>query len=66
MIDLRAERLNRGKSIEAMAADIGVTKRVLQAAENGARPHPPNALKIATFYGKTVTEMWPTEEASAA
>jgi transcriptional regulator with XRE-family HTH domain len=59
MVDLRAERLNRGKSVREFAAQLGVTERVLKAAEAGATPRPANALKIADFFGLKVTQMWP-------
>lgn len=59
-IDLRAARLNRGLSLAAMASQIGVTKKVLGDAERGATPQPANALKIASFHGLTVTQMWPS------
>lgn len=65
-VDLRAERRNRGKSLAALAAEIGVTKRVLAGAESGSQPHPDNALKIATFFDRTVTEQWPTSDTAAA
>lgn len=58
-VDLRVERLRRGKSIAQMAEEIGVTPRVLLAAERGARPHPQNALKIADAFGVDVLDQWP-------
>jgi hypothetical protein len=44
-----------------MAAEIGVTKRVLQGAERGAVPHPHNQLRIADAYGLDVLVQWPDE-----
>lgn len=61
MIDLRAERLNRGKSQREMAEIIGVTRRVIQRAEDGSRPDLPNALLIAEYFGVRVTDIWPLE-----
>lgn len=59
MIDIRAERLNRGLSIVDLAALIGVPEHVIRHTEKGGRPQPANALRIASFFGLTVTEMWP-------
>lgn len=56
-----AERLNRGMSAEAIATEIGIPPHVYRHTEKGGRPTPANALKIATFFGKTVTEIWPPE-----
>lgn len=65
MIDLAAERRNRGLSQEEMAAEIGVTRRVLGAAENGAQPRGRNATKIARYFSVEVTDIWPVEEVAA-
>lgn len=60
-VDLRTARLDRGMSLAQMAREIGVTERVLGAAENGAVPRPSNALKIATYFGFRVTDQWPPQ-----
>lgn len=66
MIDLRAERLNRGLSVSAAASQIGVSPTTLARAEDGAfTPRPANALKIAAFYGHRVTDVWPVREEAA-
>lgn len=65
LVDLRSERLNRGLTVAQMAERAGVTKRVLQNAERGTTPHPANALKIATFLERQVTDIWPVHEAAA-
>jgi DNA-binding XRE family transcriptional regulator len=44
-----------------MAELIGVSDRVLEEAEHGSRPRPENALKIATYFGHRVTDLWPVE-----
>jgi len=64
--NLREKRLLRGRSIRAMAAEIGVTPRVLQGAEGGVTPRPANALKIAQAYGLDVLAQWPDESTVAA
>jgi DNA-binding XRE family transcriptional regulator len=62
LIDLVAERLNRGLSVRQAAQQIGVTPQTLTRAEERIfNPHPNNALKIATFYGYRVTDVWPLE-----
>lgn len=65
-IDLRRERLNRGFSRRQAAEQMGVNENTLKRAEEGDMPHPGNALKIATFYGHQVTDVWPLENAEAA
>lgn len=61
--DLRAARLNRGRTQRELAAEIGVSRRVLEAAERGdSVPHPANAHKIAQFFGLQVTDLWPRTE----
>lgn len=44
-----------------MAAEIGVTKKVLGDAERGVRPRPANQVAIAVFYGLDVVVQWPDE-----
>lgn len=65
-MNLREERRRRGKSSRAMADEIGVTQRVLLAAERGATPRPENALLIATAYGFDVVAQWPEPQEEAA
>lgn len=59
---LLEERLNAGKSRARLAKEIGVSERVLRLAEIGVTPRPANALKIATYYDRTVVDMWPPEQ----
>ena len=56
--DLKAERLNRGKSVEALAAEIGVPVHVLRHAERGGVPRPGNAAMIAAYFELRVTDLW--------
>lgn len=58
-MNLREIRRRRGKSYRAMAAEIGVTPRVLLAAEQGRTPLPANQLAIATAYGLDLVIQWP-------
>lgn len=62
-VDLRAERLNRGLTLSAAAEQMGLASaRALQRVEAGeTTPYPQNALKIASFYGYKVTDIWPVE-----
>lgn len=60
--DIRAERLNRGLSVQEAAEQIGVAGMTLSRAEQGSHiPRPGAAFKIASFYGYRVTDLWPTE-----
>jgi transcriptional regulator with XRE-family HTH domain len=56
---LRAERLNRGLSVAAFARAVGVPEHVVRHAEKGGTPLPANALRIATYLGVMVTDLWP-------
>lgn len=64
-INLRVERLRRGKSVAQAAKDIGVAEHVLRYAEGGGRPVPENALKIADYYEVDVIVQWPPLERAA-
>ena len=57
-IDLQAERLNRGLSQEAIADEIGVSRRIWQRAESGLGVSPRNAFTIASYFDAKVTELW--------
>lgn len=61
--DLRALRLNRGLSIVDAAKQMGVEPVVLHRAERGiSKPRPGNALAIASFFDREVTDIWPVGE----
>lgn len=67
LVDLRAQRVNRGLSQAQAAREMGVDSDALARAERGVgRPHPRNALRIADFYGYKVTDIWPVPEKDAA
>jgi len=64
-VDLKAERLNRGLSLDALASETGVPKSTLARAEKGGpQPTASNAFAIADFYGYKVTDIWPVEKAA--
>jgi transcriptional regulator with XRE-family HTH domain len=65
LVDLRAERVNRGLSVKDAAALIGVSAMTLRRAEDGTVPWARNAFKIAEFYGYQVTDVWPVEAEAA-
>lgn len=65
-IDLKAERLNRGLSLDALSAEIGVPKSTLARMETGVAPRPEVRLKVADLYGYKVTEVWPLDAKAAA
>jgi len=58
-IDFRVERVNRGKSVRAMAEEVGVTEHVWRHLERGGVPRATARLAIATYFNATVTEVWP-------
>lgn len=67
VVDLKAERLNRGLSLVDAATEMEVDRDAIRRAEEGiGRPHPRNALKIADYYGYRVTDIWPVEPVEAA
>jgi transcriptional regulator with XRE-family HTH domain len=66
-IDIQRLRLDRGLSLNKAAAEIGVSPNTLAAAEAGdSNLRPSSALKIASFFGFRVTEVWPIAPAAAA
>jgi lambda repressor-like predicted transcriptional regulator len=66
MLNLAAERHNRGLSAADAAKEIGVTQRILLGAEQGRRPQPRHAKLIADYYGVRVTDLWPVNSQEAA
>jgi len=65
IVNLKAERLNRGLSLEAAGEQMGILRQTLWNAEHGKGVSPATAKAIADFYGYRVTEIWPVEEAAA-
>lgn len=65
-VDLKAERLNRGLTLDALSAETDVPKSTLARMEGGVSPRPAVRLKIASYYGYEVTEIWPVEQKAAA
>lgn len=66
-MNLKAERLNRGLSLDDASDLMGVASYVLRDAENkGTQPRPRAAKQIADFYGVLVTDLWPVEERIAS
>lgn len=60
MIDLLAERLDRGLTLDALAEETGVPKTTLARVERReCVPRPSAQLKIASFFGYTPTKVWP-------
>ncbi len=68
MIDLKAERVNRGLTLRSAALEMGVEPSTLQRAEAGVSvPRAQAAFRIADFYGHRVTDVWPiTDQERAA
>jgi transcriptional regulator with XRE-family HTH domain len=61
-MNLRAERLNRGLTIRALAERLDVSAGTIRAAERGESVHPANAKRIADYYGVKVTDIWPVPD----
>ncbi len=64
MIDLAAERLNKGHSIRSLADELGVHQHAIRRLESGGSVHPATALKIADYFGCKVTDLLPLDEAA--
>jgi transcriptional regulator with XRE-family HTH domain len=65
-VNLKAARLERGLSVAEASAQIGVSPFQVRRSESGNMPRPAAALKIAKFYGYTVSQVWPEETQVAA
>lgn len=65
-LDLKAERLNRGLSLDQLSGEVGVAKSTLARMESGVTPRPEVRLKVAEFYGTGVTDIWPLNEKEIA
>jgi transcriptional regulator with XRE-family HTH domain len=60
--NLRAERLNRGWTLEVAAEQFGCTVSALSMIErHERRPNPEIAYAIAQAYGFQVTDQWPVD-----
>jgi transcriptional regulator with XRE-family HTH domain len=59
LVDLRAERLNRGMDERTFARECGVTQPVIQRLERPGqhRVRPVNAKKVADYIGCKVTDL---------
>lgn len=64
MKELVELRLNRGLSIRAAADLMGIAEQSLRRAEAGESVRPSVAFKIAEFYERQVTDLWPVEAAA--
>jgi lambda repressor-like predicted transcriptional regulator len=65
-VDLKAERINRGLSLDALSEETGVPKATLARAER--REGVPTARvqhAIATYFNKQPTEIWPLDDEPA-
>lgn len=61
VINLKAERLNRGQSLRQASKAMGISEGTLRRAEDHQRINPSNAFAIASYYGYQVTGIWPVE-----
>lgn len=58
-LNLRMERLNRGLSLAALAKETKVAHSTIARLEAGDLPSPQTAYRLATFFDKRPTDMWP-------
>lgn len=61
-MNIYVERINRGLTISEVAETCDVARSTLVKAEGGEMPQPPQAKRIADFYGVRVTDIWPVPE----
>lgn len=64
-IDLVKARYDAGYSRRGLAKHLGLHPETIMRAETGEPISPASAKKIADFYGKTVSKIWPFEAAAA-
>lgn len=63
LIDIRAERLNKGWTLESAAQKFGISESALSYIERGLRrPTPKIAFEIASTYGYKRTDIWPVTD----
>lgn len=61
-VELVAQRINRGLSVQAFADKFDVSKQTVWSWEKGDyRPRPATAKKIADYFGCKVTDIWPVK-----
>jgi transcriptional regulator with XRE-family HTH domain len=65
-LNFERERLDRGFSQTKIAKEIGISKSAWGRLENGESISPANALKVATYFGLSVTQLWPIDDTAAA
>ena len=54
-------REGMGLSLSDVALHVHCSSAQLAAVENGVSPNLRDAIKLASFYGKTLDQVWPTE-----
>ena len=55
--DIKAARLNAGKSLRGLAAEADVPEQSIRRLESGQGVTPENAKKIADYFGIKVTDL---------
>jgi transcriptional regulator with XRE-family HTH domain len=58
---LISERLDKGWSIERAAHEIGIAPNTLRRLEAGGVPYPATGFKVAQFYDRRPSELWPAK-----
>lgn len=66
MVNLKAERLNRGLTREALAKELDVSTETVRNIESRrTTPRVQTAKAIADLYGHEVTDIWPVDTEAA-
>lgn len=65
-LNFKQERLNRGLSQKAMAEEVGVTTSTWNRLELTGAVGPANRLKVANFFKRKVTDIWPVDDTETA
>lgn len=63
--NLRAERMNRGMSVNDLAAATGIDRKAITRLEGGGGCYPATAKPIADYFGVKVTDLMPLEDVAA-
>lgn len=63
-INMRREAFKRGLALAGLAREIGVSDSALRLIDQGKRPGPEVAKKVADYFERDVLELFPMPEAA--
>lgn len=64
LFNVKAARINAGLTQRGLAEKCDVSLTVVQRLESGGTATPPNAKKVADYFGVQVTDLMPLERAA--